>query len=130
MAKVTIIGDVIQIKSELTKNEVERVKAFAPAALKLVDEDKNEIFGIDVGMPSYSQYGICFCSEDENGKLFMSTNNPVVDHSDKEAERLEVTKYFAPIINKLQVVEANVSAAKEALEEMETSVADAIVFAD
>ena len=129
MAKVTIMGDIVQIKTDLTKDEVERVKAFAPEALKLCDEEGNEVFAIGIGDASYSKYGICFCSEDSEGKLFMSTDNPVTDHSDAGAEKLEVTKYFAGIINKLTFIEKNVESAKEALEEMEAAVADSVVFA-
>lgn len=129
MAKVTIMGDIVQIKSDLTKNEVERVKAFAPNALKLYDQDENEVFAIGIGDASYSKYGICFCSEDAEGKLFMSTDNPVTDHADAEKEKYEVTKYFASIINNLTLIEKNVESAKEALEEMEANVADSVVFA-
>lgn len=130
MAKVTIIGDIVQIKSDLTRKELERIKTFAPEAVKLFDKDDNEIFGIDFGHASFSKYGICFCSEDSEGKLFMTTDNPVLDHSDKEAERIEVTKYFAPIISKLQAIEENVASVKDTLEGMEASVADSVVFAD
>lgn len=129
MAKVTIVGDVVQLKSDLTKEEITRVKAFAPEALKLFDEDKNEVFAIDIGNASYSKYGICFCSEDVDGKVFMTMDNPVLDHSDAEKEREEVVKYFAPVLHKLNVLEENIISAKETLEEMEASVNESVVFA-
>lgn len=129
MAKLTIMGDSVQIKSDITKSEMDRVMAFAPEALKLYDEDGNEIFGVTYGDAFFSKYGICFCNEDADGKLFMTTNNPVRDHSDAEEERKEVIKYFAPILNKLQLVEAHIASAKDALEAMEASVTDSVTFA-
>jgi hypothetical protein len=129
MAKVTIMGDAVQIKSALTKSEFDRVKAFAPEALKLFDTEGNEVFGISMGNANYSKYGICFCAEDAEGKIFMTMNNPVIDHNDAEKERTEIIKYFAPAISKLEAVEANVTAAKDSLEKMEASVTESVVFA-
>ena len=129
MAKITIMGDMIQIKTELTKSDVDRVKTFAPETLKLFDNDGNEVFGVDMGDACYSKYGVCFCSEDSNGKLFMSTNNPVCDHSDPEAEKEEVTKHFALLLNKLNAVEANVQNAAETLSAVEAEASESVVFA-
>ena len=128
MAKMKIVGDIIQLKSDLTKEQFKRVEAFAPESLKLYDEEGNEVFGIAVGDACYSKYGVCFCSEDAEGKLFMSTNNPVTDHSDPEKEREEIVKKFAPILNKLQLVEANILSAEEYLGEIEASVRDSVTF--
>ena len=129
MAKLTIMGDMIQIKSDLTKAEVERVRDFAPEALKLVDEDGNEVFGVSIGDSFWSKYGICFCSEDQNGKLFMSTNNPVIDHADPEKEKKEVIKTFAPVLNKLNAVEAHIKDVQETITAVEVEAASAITFA-
>ena len=129
MAKLTIMGDMIQLKSDLTREEVERVEAFAPEALKLVDNDGNEVFGVSVGNASFSKYGVCFCSTDADGKLFMSMDNPVLDHADQEEERKAVIKYFAPMLSKLEAVEANVAGARAALEDIEQSVESSVVFA-
>lgn len=130
MAKMKVMGDMIQLSTDLTKDEIERVKNFAPEALKLFDNEGNEIFGVGIGDASYSKYGICFCSETAEGKMFMTTNNPVTDHSDPAKEREEIVRYFAPIINKLQVVEANIAAVRESLDAMEASVQDAVTFVE
>lgn len=129
MAKITIMGDIVQIKTELTRSDVDRVKTFAPEALKLVDNEGNEIFGVDLGAACYSKYGVCFCSEDSEGKLYMSTNNPVMDHSDPEAEKEEVVKTFALLLNKLKAVEANVQGAADTLSAVEAEATESVVFA-
>ena len=130
MAKMKVMGDMIQLSTDLTKDELERVKNFAPEALKLFDNEGNEVFGVGIGDASYSKYGICFCSETAEGKMFMTTNNPVTDHSDPAKEREEIVRYFAPIINKLQVVEANIATVRESLDAMEASVQDAVTFVE
>ena len=129
MATIKIMGDILQIKSELTEKEVERVEAFAPEALKLFDNEGNELFGVSYPANAcFSKYGICFCNKDDEGKIFMSTNNPITDHSDPDKEREEVIRIFAPLLSKLRAVEAQVAAAKEKLEAMEASVTDAVTF--
>ena len=130
MAKMKVMGDMIQLSTDLTKDELERVKNFAPEALKLFDNEGNEVFGVGIGDASYSKYGICFCSETAEGKMFMTTNNPVTDHSDPTKEREEIVRYFAPIINKLQAVEANIAAVRESLDALEASVQDAVTFVE
>lgn len=128
MAKMTVMGDTVQLTSDLTKEELVRVASYAPEALKLFDKDGNEIFGVGIGDASYSKYGICFCNETAEGKMFMTTNNPVVDHSNAEKEREELVRYFAPIISKLQKVEANVASAKDALDTVEAAVRESVTF--
>lgn len=128
MAKLNVMGDTIQITSDVTREEMERVERYAPEVLKLFDDEGNEIFGVGIGNASFSKYGVCFCSETTEGKLFMTTNNPVLDHSDADKERKAIVRHFAPVLSKLQAVEANVSSAMEALDEVEAEVEEAITF--
>lgn len=130
MAKITILGDTLQIKSELTREDIDRVADLVPEALKLYDKNENEIFGIELGDASLSQYGICFCSADANGKVFMTTNNPCLEHGDPEEERKAVIKHFAPLLSKLEAVEAKVAEAKEAVGKMEASADASVVYAE
>lgn len=129
MAKVKVLGDMMQIKSDLTGAEFERIESFAPEMLKLVDDEGNEVFGVSRGPAFYSKYGVCFCSEDAEGKLFMSTNNPVVDHTNTEKEKEEVVKAIAPIINKLNAVEKQIKNAGEILTAIETEVKESVEIA-
>lgn len=128
MAKLSIMGDTVQITTELTKEMIKRVSDYAPEALKLFDEEGNEIFGVGIGNASYSKYGICFCSVDANGKLFMTMNNPVLDHSNPEKEREEVIRHFAQVLSKLKAVEENVADGTEAINELESNVRDSVTF--
>lgn len=129
MAKLTIMGDVVQIKTEMTAEEIDRVKMFAPDALKLFDNEGNEVFSVGIGDANYSKYGICFCSTDSEGKCFMTADNPVTDHDDPAEEKKLVVREFAQLINKLEAVEANITAAKEMLDAIEVKVDESVTFA-
>lgn len=129
MAKVKVLGDMMQIKSDITGKSFDRVEKFAPEMLKLVDEFGNEVFGIARGDAFYSKYGICFCSEDAEGKLFMSTNNPVTEHGNAEEEKNKVVEKLAPIINKLNAVERQILEAEEILTAIETEVRESVELA-
>ena len=115
MAKLTIMGDTVQITTDLTKEVIKRVEDYIPEALKL-------------GNASFSKYGICFCSENAEGKMFMTTNNPVLDHSDSEKEREEVVRRFAQVLNNLKQVEANVQEVKAELDGIEESIQESVTF--
>lgn len=128
MAKLSIMGDTVQITTELTKEMVQRIKDYAPDALKLFDSEGNEVFGVGIGDANVSKYGICFCSETAEGNLFMTTNNPVSDHSNPDKEREKVVRQFAPIINKLQMIEQHVSNVKAELDSVEAAVQESVTF--
>lgn len=129
MAKIKVLGDTIQITSELTEEQFERVKTFAPDAFIMKDADTGEeIFGVTRGDAFYSKYGICFCSVNNEGKLFMTTSNPVHDHSDRDKEMETILKVFAPIMAKLNMVEEHVANVTESLKEMEKDIKDSVEF--
>lgn len=129
MAKIKVLGDTIQITSELTEEQFDRVKSYAPEALVMKDaESGDEIFGITRGNAFYSKYGVCFCSVDNEGHLFMTTNNPTQDHSNREEEKELIIKEFAPVIAKLNELEAHVLGVMESIEEIETAVKDSVEF--
>lgn len=128
MAKLSIMGDTVQITTDLTKEVIKRVEDYFPEALKLFDTEGNEVFGVAIGNASFSKYGICFCSETAEGKMFMTTNNPVLDHSDPAKEREKVVRCFARVLNDLKQVEANVQEVKAELDGIEESIQESVTF--
>ena len=130
MAKLKVLGDMIQITSDITEEQFNRIKTFAPEALITKDADTGEVlFGIEMGNASFSKYGICFCSTDANGKLFMTTNNPTVgDHSDKEKEEKKLLEVFAPVLAKLNDSEAHILRVLDTVSQMEDEVKSSIEF--
>ena len=109
MAQINVVGDIIQIKTGITESEFDVISHYSPEVLKILDDKGNEVFGITRGPSHYSKYGISFCSTDPNGKMFMSTTNPVIDHSDPAKERRLIAKEFAQLINNLQIIETQIA---------------------
>lgn len=108
MAKINVTGDAIQIKSSLTRANYDTIRHYKPEALKLIDEKGNEIFGITMGDAHVSKYGVSFCNTDSEDKLFMTTENPVNEHSDPELEKKLISRKFAQVINNLEAVETQI----------------------
>ena len=130
MAQINVTGDMIQIKTKLTEEEFELVNYYKPEALKIVDDKGNEIFGITRGDAHVSKYGISFCNTDAEGRLFMTTTNPVSDHSDVEKERKEINREFAQMINNLQIIETQVAYEKPNIIALEQNADKVIRFSE
>ena len=126
MAQINVSGDAIQIKTSLTEEEFDMIEHYAPESLKLVDDNGNEYFGITRGDAHYSKYGISFCNTDSEGRLFMTANNPVNDHSDPEKEKKQISKILAQTINNLQTVEDQIEAKKPEIVALEQN-ADRVI---
>ena len=119
MAKLKVVGDMIQIKIDLTESDYDKVKNYAPDALKVKDKDGNEVFGISIGDAHWSKYGVAFCNKDAEGKLFTTVSNPVEDHSDPEAEKKAIKEVFAQTLFFLGVIEDNFAKRKTELDALE-----------
>lgn len=119
MATLKVVGDTIQIKIDMTEADFDKVKNYAPDALKVKDEDKNEIFGISKGDAHWSKYGVAFCNTDSNGKLFTTLSNPVCDHSSPEDEKKTIKEVFAQTLFFLGIIEQNFAQIKTELDAME-----------
>ena len=126
MAQINVTGDTIQIKTSLTAEDFDLVKYYNPDALKLKDEKGNEVFGITTGDAHVSKYGIALCNTDSEGRLFMTTNNPVNDHDDPEEEKKIISKEFAQVINHLQIIEELVQNMKPEIQALEQNANRAI----
>lgn len=119
MAKLKVLGDSVMITIDLTAEDYEKVKNYAPEALKVLDTEKNEVFGISMGDAHWSKYGVAFCNTDADGKLFMTMNNPVGDHSDPVAEKKAIKEKYAQTIYFLETIEKNFAEMKAQLDALE-----------
>lgn len=128
MAKLKVLGDMIQIKTSLTESDFKKIKNYAPESLKVKDEDGNEVFGVSIGDAHWSKYGVAFCSKDAQGKLFTTINNPVTDHSDPEAEKAVLKEKFAQTVFYLEMIEENFEKIKAELLAMEQNADRSIVM--
>lgn len=121
MAKIKILGDMFQIKSILTQEEIERAQRYAPDALKLKDEEGNETFAIGVSeSPSLSKYGINFTYTDDEGKVYMTIG------ANGNCTKEGVATAFAPVIRDLNKVEKAVAEVMEEVDALEKAVLESI----
>lgn len=129
MAKLKVLGDMIQIKIDLTESDYNKVKNYAPDALKVKDEEGNEVFGISMGDAHWSKYGVAFCNTDADGKLFMTTTNPVHDHDDPAEEKKQIKEEFAQTIFFLEMIEKGFADVKTELAAIEQNAEESIEMA-
>lgn len=128
MATLKVLGDTIQIKIELTEADFNKVKNYAPDALKVKNDDGDEVFGISMGANHWSKYGVAFSNTDSAGRLFATVPNPVENHSDPEAEKAQIKEAFAQTLFFLGLVEQNFAAVKAEVTAMEQEAERSIVM--
>lgn len=128
MAKIKVLGDIVQVIADIKGTDFQKLEKFNREALRILDKDNKPIFAISRGEAHISQYGITFCNVDYDGNLYMTTNNPCTDHSDKAKERAILKEEFAPILMQLQIVEDQVKEAMSGVQELYDAVDDSICF--
>jgi len=93
--KIKISGDAFVLTSTIKEEEMALLKKNKPDALKITDEDGNDVFcvGYNTGRPSISAFGITFggTTRDENKNLTLTCLIPAGTVSAKE--------YVADIVN-------------------------------
>lgn len=109
---------VVVFNTELTKEALEKLARHNPKALKLNDEEGNEIFAIGFGPASITEYGICFDRVDSNGKALVTVSATM--------EPAEIAEEFAAILVKAKEVEEKAVAAYQELEAQLLEVANSI----
>ena len=129
MAKLKVLGDSIQIKIDLTEADFNKVKNYAPEALKIKNEEGDEVFGISKGNAHWSKYGVAFCNSDAEGKLFTTVTNPVCEHGDPAEELKKIKEEFAQTIYFLELIEQNFTEIKTELDAMEQNAERSIEMA-
>ena len=99
---------VIVMSTELTREAMLKLARHNPDALKLKNEDGDDIFAITCGDSSLSDYGMSFDKEDSEGKLLLTISG-IMDNS-------EIAEEFAVVLKNLKVVEAQALEAYRVLE--------------
>ena len=120
MARATILGDVIQIKSRLTKEQLKRAENFKPGTSVLEDGKS----------ASFSKYGISFCSTDENGFMFLTVANNIEHNDNIETERRKIRDDIGVILHKCNMVEDAVIDALGEINEINDAIDSSVVIID
>lgn len=111
---------VIAFNSKLTAEAIKALQKHIPSALKMRDQEGNDIFAISYkeGQASISEYGICFNKTDSEGCLLLTvaadmTNKEIADEyaaiimKAKEIEEWALNAY-AQLTDQLLDVEASI----------------------
>lgn len=109
---------VVVFNTELTKEAILKLQRHNPDALKLKDENGDEIFALSFNDASLSDYGVCFDREDSEGKALLTITATMTNE--------ELAEEFASILIKAKKVEAQALAAYETLKAELMEIANSI----
>ena len=116
--KVKVVGDAFVLESSVKVSDFELLKKHKPSALRITDEEGNDVFAVDysAGKGSISKFGITFngVSRDEKPTLIYTGILPANTANAKEF----VADVIAPAYANLKEIEANIAEdAKEVADE-------------
>ena len=95
------------VVSSITAEQFAKVKKYKPAALRIKDEEGNDLFAIaySEGRPCIAKCGVTFGSTDENGNLqIVGVITPAEGQSDKDF----VADIVAPVYEYLAEIEKQI----------------------
>lgn len=115
MANVKIVGNAVVLTSDLTVEEIAKVKKFTKNGLKLKDEKGNDIFEIahTPGMSSISDYGINYGEVNAEGYAQATL---MLDESIAAEKRLDV------VLDNYAIALGNIKALETYIREAATEV--------
>lgn len=100
---------VVVFNTKLTKIAIEKLTKHNPDALKLKDEEGNDIFALAFGKTaSISEYGVCFDKEDSEGKALITLSGIM--------ENKEIAEEYAKILINIKKIEEQAVEAYRILE--------------
>lgn len=105
MAKITLTGDALVIKSAVKMEDWKLVEKYRPESLTITDEEGNQLFKVGLsGTGGISDYGITFTGKthDENGYATLTQGCKIV--TDKDIKE-ELADYVGSAILKLNELE-------------------------
>lgn len=131
MARATILGDMIQIKSRLTREQLKRAQEYLPRVATLEDESGNEVFRIEFSnTASFGKYGISFCSTDDKGFMFLTVTNTVPHCDDVETERQKIRDEIGVILHKCNMIEDGIIDVLGELRDISEKIDNSVVIID
>lgn len=112
---------VVVFQSSLTVEAFKALQKHMPSALKLQDEERNDIFALAYkeGKGSISEYGICFDKADSEGNVLITVQATL--------SSAEIADEYAAIILKAKAIEEYALGAYASLQQELLSIAEDIV---
>lgn len=111
---------VVVISSELTLDAIKALQKHIPSALRLRDEEGDDIFAVSFNddKASFSEHGICFNKIDSEGKVLLTINSTMSNE--------QIADEFAAVLMNLGMVEENATFAYSSLQVQLLDIANAI----
>jgi hypothetical protein len=111
---------VVVISSELTLDAVKALQKHIPSALRLRNEEGDDVFAVSFNddKASFSEHGICFNKTDSEGKVLLTINSTMSNE--------QIADEFAAVLMHLGMVEENATFAYSSLQEQLLDIASAI----
>lgn len=129
MSTLKTLGLAVVITSALGCADIEKAKRFASDSTKLFNEKKEPTFVVTVGeSTALSEYGIQFADCNAEGKAQLTIMVPELTGISNE-EKAEFIKWeFAPILAKINKVEAQILAETAAIDATLTETMASVVI--
>lgn len=123
--KATIVQNTVVIASDFTPEEINKLKAYKPEALKIKDEKGNVKFAVSFGnTASINENGICFNEVTESGKAAMTIM--LIGPETKEEKEAFVKETFGYAMLTANSMSAQITAALKEVEKDFTKMAEQI----
>ena len=117
MAKINVTGNAIVLTSSIKYADIEKAKKYRPDALKLKNEDGQDVFAIDIGViPQSNEFGIVFTGKTHDDHGF-ATNTVLFDTCDEGEElKNKVADFYGSTLVGLNELEKVFSERVEAID--------------
>lgn len=119
--RIAIIADKFAVNSSIKLEDIELLKKYKPDALKIRDEEGNDLFAIDykAGQPSISKFGVTFSAvAGRTAKVALTGEIPAGTSNPKEfvADRVGVAvDYINQLENEIPAVVETIKATRKTL---------------
>ena len=118
----------ITIETGITAKVLKTIKAHAPKALALFDEDKRVIFSIGISADgSIGSAGIDFNNTTKTGTMYVTVCDQKMPEED-DKRRAYIEEHFGAMLVKLAQIEQQVSEALTTLDTSIAAVAESIII--
>ena len=118
----------VTIETAITAKVLKTIKAHAPKALALFDEDKRVIFSIGIsGGGSIGSAGIDFSNTTKTGTMYVTVCDQKLPEED-DKRRAYIEEHFGATLVKLAQIEQQVSEALTTLDTSIAAVAESIII--
>lgn len=131
MAKITVVGSMVIVRSTLTLEEIALVEKHRPDALAIKDEEGEVVFrvGTTKGTGAIGAYGVSFGESSRDDKKNAVVTLGIADLGEDEDIREIIADELGAPLAKLNKIESGIAEVIEGIKAEKQAVIDAITIA-